>query len=95
MQAELDRLAREYPNVVKRSRGIGFMLGLELAEKIPAFAASDKSAAIQFVNRLHAAGVLTIPAGTQIVRLLPSLNLKPQEADEGIAKIEEIVKSLA
>ena len=31
------------------------MLGLELAEKekIPAFAASDKTAAIQFVNRLH------------------------------------------
>ena len=71
------------------------MLGLELAEKIPAFAASDKSAAIQFVNRLHAAGVLTIPAGTQIVRLLPPLNLKPQEAAEGIAKIEALVKSLA
>ncbi len=95
MQAELDRLAKNYPAVVKRSRGIGFMLGLELAEKIPAFAASDKPAAIQFVNRLHAAGVLTIPAGTQIVRLLPPLNLKPQEAGEGIAKIEEIVKSLA
>jgi len=27
--------------------------------------------------------------------LLPSLNLKPQEAGEGIAKIEEIIKSLA
>ncbi|MEY4917803.1 MAG: Acetylornithine aminotransferase [Verrucomicrobiota bacterium] len=94
MQSELDRLATDYPSVVKRSRGIGFMLGLELAEKIPAFAASDKTPAIQFVNRLHAAGVLTIPAGTQIVRLLPSLNLKPQEAGEGISKIEEVVKSL-
>ncbi len=95
MQHELDRLAQAYPSVVKGSRGIGFMLGLELAEKIPAFTASDKSPAIQFVNRLHAAGVLTIPAGTQIIRLLPPLNLKPQEAGEGIAKIEEIVKSLA
>jgi len=94
LQAELDRLAQAYPGVVKRSRGLGFMLGLELAEKIPALAASDKSAAAQFVNRLHAAGVLTIPAGTQIVRLLPPLNLKPQEAGEGIAKIEEVVKSL-
>ncbi len=94
MQSELDRLANDYPTVVKRSRGIGFMLGLELAEKIPAFAASEKTPAIQFVNRLHAAGVLTIPAGNQIVRLLPSLNLKPQEAGEGISKIEEVVKSL-
>jgi len=94
MQGELNRLAREYPTVVKGSRGLGFMLGLELAEKVPGFAGSDKPASIQFVNRLHAAGVLTIPAGTQIVRLLPPLNLKPQEAAEGIAKIEEVVKTL-
>jgi acetylornithine aminotransferase/acetylornithine/N-succinyldiaminopimelate aminotransferase len=94
LQSELERLAARYPAVVKRARGLGFMLGLELAEKIPALAAGDKSAAVQFVNRLHAAGVLTVPAGTQIVRLLPPLNLKPQEAGEGIAKIEEVVKGL-
>jgi acetylornithine/succinyldiaminopimelate/putrescine aminotransferase len=44
---------------------------------------------------MHAAGVMTIPAGTQVIRLLPPLNLKPQEAAEGITKIEELVKSLA
>ena len=94
---ELERLATKYPQVVKRGRGLGFILGLELVEKekIPAFAKSDKTAALQFVNRLHEAGVLTIPAGTQIVRLLPPLNLKPQEAGEGISKIEEVIKSLA
>jgi len=91
---ELQRLVKKYPSVVKNARGLGFMLGLELAEKIPAFAASEKSAAIQFTNRLHAAGVLVIPAGTQVIRLLPPLNLKPQEAGEGISKIEEVIKSL-
>ena len=95
MKSELEQLAKNYPAVVKNVRGVGFMLGFELAEKIPAFAASEKSAAIQFVNRLHAAGVLAIPAGTQTIRLLPPLNLKPQEAGEGISKIEEVVKSLA
>jgi len=95
MKSELERLAKNYPTVVKNARGFGFMLGFELAEKIPAFAASDKSAAIQFVNRLHMAGVMAIPAGTHVIRLLPPLNLKPQEAAEGIAKIEELVKSLA
>ena len=94
LKSEIERLAKTYPTVIKSARGLGFMLGIELAENIPAFATSDKSAAIQFVNRLHAAGVLTIPAGTQIVRLLPPLNLKPQEAGEGISKIEEVVKSL-
>jgi acetylornithine/N-succinyldiaminopimelate aminotransferase len=91
---ELQRLAKNYPTVVKNARGLGFMLGLELTEEISAFATSEKSAAIQFVNRLHAMGVLTIPAGTQVIRLLPPLNLKPQEAGEGISKIEEVVKSL-
>jgi acetylornithine/succinyldiaminopimelate/putrescine aminotransferase len=95
LKSEIERLAKTYPTVIKSARGLGFMLGIELAENIPAFATSDKSAAIQFVNRLHAAGVLTIPAGTQIVRLLPALNLKPQEAGEGISKIEEVVRSIS
>jgi acetylornithine aminotransferase/acetylornithine/N-succinyldiaminopimelate aminotransferase len=95
LKNELERLAKTYPDVVKNARGLGFMLGFELAEKIPTFASSDKSAAVQFTNRMQAAGVLVIPAGTQVIRLLPPLNLKPQEAGEGIAKIEEAVKSLA
>ncbi len=95
LKSEIERLARTYPTVVKSARGLGFILGIELAENIPAFATSDRPPALQFVNRLHTAGVLTVPAGTHIVRLLPPLNLKPQEASEGIHKIEEVVKSLA
>jgi acetylornithine aminotransferase/acetylornithine/N-succinyldiaminopimelate aminotransferase len=97
LKNELDRLAKNYPGVVKNVRGLGFMLGLELVEKekIPAFAVGDKPASIQLTNRLQQTGVLVIPAGAQVIRLLPPLNLKPQEAGEGIAKIEEIVKSLA
>jgi acetylornithine aminotransferase/acetylornithine/N-succinyldiaminopimelate aminotransferase len=94
LKSEIERLAKTYPTVVKSARGMGFMLGIELAENIKAFAASDKTPALQFVNRLHAVGVLTVPAGTHIVRLLPPLNLKTMEAGEGISKIEEIVKSL-
>ncbi len=94
LKSEIERLAKIYPTVVKSARGMGFILGLELCEKIPAFATSDKTPALQFVNRLHAAGVLTVPAGTHIIRLLPPLNLKPQEAAEGIAKIEEVIKAL-
>ena len=97
MKNELESLVKKYPSVAKSARGLGLMLGLELVEKekIPAFAASDKTAAVQFTNRLHAAGVLTIPAGAQVIRLLPPLYLKPQEAGEGISKIEEVIKSLA
>jgi acetylornithine aminotransferase/acetylornithine/N-succinyldiaminopimelate aminotransferase len=97
LKGELERLAAAYPHVIKQVRGLGFMLGLELAEKekIPAWATSDRPVALQLANRLHEAGVLTIPAGPQVVRLLPPLNLKPQEAGEGMARIEEAVKALA
>jgi acetylornithine/N-succinyldiaminopimelate aminotransferase len=95
MLVKLQRLGERYPTVVKNARGLGFMLGLELVEKIPALAGSEKSAAIQFTNRMQAAGVLVIPAGNQTIRLLPPLNLKPQEAGEGISKIEGVIKSLA
>jgi acetylornithine aminotransferase/acetylornithine/N-succinyldiaminopimelate aminotransferase len=95
LKSEIERLAKTYPTVVKSARGMGFILGIELCEKIPAFATGETSSAVQFTNRLHAAGVLVIPAGTHVIRLLPPLNLKPQEAGEGISKIEEVVKSLA
>jgi acetylornithine aminotransferase/acetylornithine/N-succinyldiaminopimelate aminotransferase len=97
LKEELLRLARAHPNVIKTVRGLGLMIGFELAEKehIPAFAASDKAASLQFVDRLHEAGGLTIPSGNQVVRLLPALNLRPDEAAEGIGAIESIVKQLS
>ncbi|MFM2295574.1 MAG: Acetylornithine aminotransferase [Verrucomicrobiota bacterium] len=94
LHGEITRLAKTYPTVVKSARGMGFILGIELAENIPAFAASEKVSAIQFVNRLHDAGLLTIPSGNSIVRLLPALNLTPADAAEGLAIIESEVKKL-
>ena len=97
LRDELQRLAATCPQVVKSVRGLGLLLGFELADKsdIPAFASQDKAASIQFVNRLHEMGLLTIPAGTQVVRLLPPLNLTQAQAQEGIGLIERLVKSLA
>ena len=97
MLNELKRLAEVYPTVIKTARGLGFMMGLELVEKekIPAFASNDKTAAVQFAHRMHATGAMVVPAGTQVLRLLPALNLKLEEAGEGISKIEEVVKAIA
>jgi acetylornithine aminotransferase/acetylornithine/N-succinyldiaminopimelate aminotransferase len=96
LKGELQRLVDRFPSVLCGARGLGFMLGLEIAEreKIPAFAASDKPAAAQFVNRLHEAGLLTIPSGNQVVRLLPPLNLTRAQAEEGIAILERVVRGL-
>lgn len=94
-KAELLRLAQKYPSVLRTARGFGLMIGIELGANIPGMARQDKPYAVQFVNLLHAAGVLTIPAGTHVVRLLPPLNLKRHEADEGLGIIESVVANLA
>jgi acetylornithine/succinyldiaminopimelate/putrescine aminotransferase len=95
MKAELEKLAAQFPQVIKSVRGLGFMLGIELAENIPAFANTGKVASLNFVNRLHDAGVLTVPSGAQVVRFLPALNLTRAEAAEGVALIAGVVKSVA
>jgi acetylornithine aminotransferase/acetylornithine/N-succinyldiaminopimelate aminotransferase len=97
LKSESQRLVNTYPRVLKSVRGLGLMIGLELAEKdkIPAFAAADKAASLQFANRLHEAGLLLIPAGPQVVRLLPALNLRREEAEEGLGTIESVVAKLA
>lgn len=97
LKDELARLVAAHPGVLKSVRGLGFMLGFELQEKerIPALAAGEKAASTQFVNRLHAAGVLAVPSGNQVVRLLPPLNLRRDEAEEGLALIARVVRELA
>ena len=99
LHAQIAALADAYPHVVQGARGLGFMLGMELvaAEKIPglAAAAGTRPASLQCVDRLHEAGLLTIPSGTQIVRLLPALNLPRAQAEEGMEIIRKVVRSLA
>ena len=97
LHAEIAQLAQRYPGVVQGARGLGFMLGIELQPhtQIPGFKNDSSAASLQMVNRLHEAGVLTIPSGTQIVRLLPALNLSRAQAEEGLQIIERIIRSVA
>jgi acetylornithine/N-succinyldiaminopimelate aminotransferase len=95
LAAELRGLAREYPSVLRGVRGLGLMLGLELAPDIAAFKDASGSASLQFVHRLHAEGMLAIPAGTHVIRLLPPLNLSRLDAEEALRIIENVVSRLA
>ncbi len=97
LRKQLERLMAENPRAITAVRGLGLMLGFELApkESLPAFAGGEKAASIQFVTRLHELGVLTIPSGERVVRLLPPLTLTRAQAGEGITAIERVVKSLA
>src|SRR6185369_6708252 len=88
LKTELQNLARKFPGVIRNVRGLGLMLGVELAAEIPSLLGEpNKSVAVRFTNLLHGAGLLAIPAGTQIIRLLPALNLTRADAQEGIGII--------
>jgi acetylornithine aminotransferase/acetylornithine/N-succinyldiaminopimelate aminotransferase len=96
LKSSLQTLARKYPRVVKSARGLGLMLGMELVPDIANLPGDPgKAQATRFANLLHAAGLLTIPAGAQILRLLPALNLSRSEAEEGLRIIESVVAKLA
>jgi predicted acetylornithine/succinylornithine family transaminase len=84
----LDRLRdlqRKYPNVLRDVRGLGLMIGIEF---------DPKFGAIEIAKRLHEKNLLTIPAATSVIRLLPPLNLSQSEAEEGLRIIEEVVEAL-
>jgi predicted acetylornithine/succinylornithine family transaminase len=91
---ELLALKKKFPNLIREVRGFGLMIGVELNPAAPGFAQNEKTPAIQAVERLHAAGLLTVPAGIAVLRLLPALNLSRAEAEEGLAKIKKVMSEL-
>lgn len=94
LKTRLLALAGKYPGIIKDVRGLGMMLGVEFESGIPSLTVEGKTAAAMLVNKFHNAGLLLIPAGTQVVRLLPALNLRRNEADEALGVFEDILKSL-
>ena len=70
--------------LIQEVRGVGLLIGIEL---VPDFAArmklpEGKAPSLWMVERLHDAGLLTVPSGTHAFRWLPPLNVKRAEIDE-------------
>jgi acetylornithine/N-succinyldiaminopimelate aminotransferase len=84
--ARLQTLREKFPEVIRAVRGFGLMIGIEF---------DPKFGAIEIVKRLHEQNLLTVPAATLVVRLLPPLNLKREEAEEGLRAIGAVVAELA
>jgi acetylornithine/N-succinyldiaminopimelate aminotransferase len=96
LKSGLTRLSQAYPQILRNVRGLGLMLGIELAPDIQRLPGEQsRTQAVRFAQLLHSAGLLTIPAGAQVLRLLPPLNLRQTEAEEGLAILETVVGKLA
>lgn len=96
LKSGLENLARQFPRVLTSVRGLGLMIGFELADKeaIPAFASGPKTAAAQFVLACTRLACSPCPPGRGLCGCSP-LNLSRAEADEGLAIIEQVVRGLA
>jgi acetylornithine/N-succinyldiaminopimelate aminotransferase len=96
IKSRLTQLASEFPSVIRKVRGVGLMLGIELATNLPNLPGdAQKSTAVRFVSLMHSAGLLTVPAGAHVIRLLPPLNLTSSEAEEALEIIRTSVARAA
>ncbi|MBI5162441.1 MAG: aspartate aminotransferase family protein [Magnetospirillum sp.] len=74
LRTRLDTLAAAVPAVIEEVRGVGLMLGLKL-----------RVANTDMVARLMDNGLLTVPAGDNVVRLLPPLTIGEAEIEAALA----------
>ncbi|MEO1505560.1 MAG: aspartate aminotransferase family protein [Pseudomonadota bacterium] len=79
----LEGLVAAHPDVFEHVRGEGLMLGLKC-----------KTANVDVVNSAREKGLLLVPAGDNVVRVLPPLIIEQAEIDEALRRLEAAATSL-
>jgi acetylornithine/N-succinyldiaminopimelate aminotransferase len=79
----LEGLVASHPEVLESVRGSGLMLGLRC-----------KVAPGDFVKAGYEAGVLTVPAADNVVRLLPPLNIEDEDIAEALRRLDDAASRL-
>ena len=77
---ELGRMAEDFPRHVQGVRGVGFLVGVQMA--------SDSA---PYVTALRERGLLTAPAAANVIRLLPPLNASAEELARSVAIFREVL----
>jgi acetylornithine/N-succinyldiaminopimelate aminotransferase len=80
LKQKLAGLKDQFSNVIIEIRGEGLMLGLRINEKITA---------LDFAALAREQGLLIIPAGENVVRLLPPLIIGEAEVNEAVLRFEK------
>ena len=84
LRGELDQLAAAFPGVVEEIRGQGLLLGLRCGPPNAEISAE-----------LMARGMLAVPAGENVLRLLPPLIIEQRHIDEAIGTLHEVFQDFA
>ena len=86
LRAGLRAIAKKYPNLCTGVRGWGLINGLVLAEG---------TAALDIVKAALAEGLLVIPAGAKVVRMVPPLIVSEAEVDQALALLDRTLNKMA
>ena len=78
---ELNKIKKDYPNIIKEIRGKGLLIGIQLN--------FDQS---KFIKSLEKNYLLTIRAAENVIRILPPLNVKKNEIDLALKIINKVCK---
>jgi acetylornithine/N-succinyldiaminopimelate aminotransferase len=82
LRKRLDGLAKSYPKLFVEARGKGLLVGFKCAV-----------ANTDVVDRLRHAGLLTVAAGENVVRLLPPLIIEESHVEEAAGIIDSVAKA--
>ena len=77
--------------LIKDVRGVGLMIAIELAADFSQRLGDTRPPSQALVARLHQAGLLCIPAGTQSIRWLPALNVSRAEIDRAVEILRTVL----
>ena len=83
LHQQLGALVAHHPGLFEDVRGQGLMIGLKM-----------KTPAADFINAARANGLIVLPAGDNVVRLLPPLTLSEDEAREGLDLLNKTASDL-
>jgi acetylornithine/N-succinyldiaminopimelate aminotransferase len=85
LQKGFKKLQDKFPNIIDEVRGVGLMLGLKI---------NSKFENVEVVKKFIDNGLLTIPAGQNVIRILPPLIINQKHIAEALDKMEQTFAKL-
>ncbi|MBU2998787.1 aspartate aminotransferase family protein [Roseovarius nubinhibens] len=83
LQQKLGGLVEAYPEVFAELRGSGLMLGLKCV-----------APNTDVLQACYDAGLITVPAGDNVIRLLPPLTLSEDEVTEAVSRLDHAARAV-
>lgn len=77
----LQELVEKYPNLIAGMRGAGYMVGLSL---------KPEGLNLEITTAAREKGLILVPAGHNVIRLLPALTATPEQLSESVAILDQV-----